>query len=67
MAWDETTPNGPRVHTMQQIAGTGRVMSGPLDGAEGLYPALATTANGTVVAWVRRGAPNSVIAVRTMP
>jgi hypothetical protein len=68
MVWDEVTSRGRRVHAMRQIRGGSILtMPRPLDDAEGLYPAVTTTSNGTVVAWVKRGGPKTVIAVRTIP
>jgi hypothetical protein len=71
LAWDEATPSGRRVRLAGAIAREGReatfsALPNP-DDAEGLYPALATTAKGTVVAWVRRGGPATTIAVTTRP
>jgi hypothetical protein len=66
LAWDEATSKGRRV----KVTRWRNVSAFPgvvVDDSEGLYPTLATTPNGTVVAWVRRGGPKTVIAVRTMP
>jgi len=67
VAWDETTANGRRVRLAHGMPDkNGRVafknVAAPED-AEGLYPSIATTSDGSIVAWVRRGAGATTIGV----
>jgi hypothetical protein len=67
LTWDEVTSQGRRVMLARQQPGGEFDAPTMLDEGEGLYPALATTTKGTVVAWVKRGGPKTVISVRTLP
>ncbi|MCX5756468.1 MAG: sialidase family protein [Gemmatimonadetes bacterium] len=67
VAWDETTANGRRVRLAHGMPDkNGRVafknVAAPED-TEGLYPSIATTSDGSIVAWVRRGAGATTIGV----
>jgi hypothetical protein len=66
LAWDEATPRGRRV----MFTRWRNVSSFPgvaVDTVDGVYPALATSSKGTVVAWVSRGGPKTAIGVTVIP
>jgi hypothetical protein len=70
VAWDELAAGGPRIKLARarpDAAGHPRFEAVPVsDAAIGVYPALAESVAGTVVAWVRREAAGTVIAVTTL-
>jgi hypothetical protein len=66
LAWDEATANGRRVMTAH-YSKSGKWLGAVIENGDGVYPALATSSQGTVVAWVRRGGPKTQIAVTTLP
>jgi hypothetical protein len=67
VAWDELTDGTRRVALARgQVDAVGKATFTPMhtpEGGPGLYPALATTTAGTVVAWVRRTDAGSTIGV----
>ncbi len=68
LAWDELTSSGRKVHVARATPGEGGTATfAELPVAEqgsGTYPAVATTANGAVIAWTRTEASGSTIAVQ---
>ena len=66
-AWDETSPQGRRVIVARgrrmPAGGTTWTRLTVTDDTKGVYPALAATPSGVVVAWVRRDGDRSSIAV----
>ena len=71
LAWDEATRAGRRLRLAKgTVAASGAVTVRAVKSVtddEAVYPAVAATATGSVVAWVSRSGPQTTVAVAAIP
>jgi hypothetical protein len=65
LAWDEAASRGRRVKTARYTR-SGYQIGHAIDDSDGVYPALAQSSAGTVIAWVKRGGPKTAIGVTVL-